>query len=259
MARFEGRVAVVTGAGRGIGEACAEAFAAEGASVGVVDRDADVASAVAQRISDRGQAAIAIAADVSSAADCEAAIAKTVAAFGGIDVLMNNAGIQRYGTVETTPEDEWDAVLDINLKGAYLMSKYAVPQIRTRGGGAIVNTASVQAFASQAGVAAYSASKGGLVSLTKTMALDHAKEGIRVNAIAPGSVRTPMLEWAAELFVPEDPAGAIEEWGSGHPIGHVTEPSDVANLVLFLASTDARCITGATYPIDGGLLAKIGI
>jgi len=256
---FSGKVALVTGAGKGIGAAVAEALAAAGAAVGLMDVDAASASKVHDKIAESGGTSTAIAGDVSQAADAERAVRSVAEAFGGLDILANIAGVQRYGEVAEFSEDEWDLVIGINLKGPYLMSKYAIPEMKARDGGAIVNTASVQAFASQRSVAAYSASKGGIVSMTRTMALDHAADGIRVNAIAPGSVRTPMLEWAAELFGGDDPDGAIEGWGRLHPIGRVIEPEEVASLVLFLSSPRASAITGATYLIDGGLTAGLPI
>jgi len=187
------------------------------------------------------------------------AVALTVNTFGGLDVLFNNAGINIYGEVPDVSDEDWDAVLDTNLKGPFMMCRATIPHLRRRGGGAIVNTSSVQAFATQKTVAAYSASKGAIVSMTMTMALDHAKDGIRVNCIAPGSVRTPMLEESARTFFPDDPAAGLVAFGAAHPIGFLTEPEDVAKLVLFLASDDARTITGACYRIDGGLLAALGV
>ena len=256
---FTGKVALVTGAGKGIGAAVAQALARSGAAVGLMDLDAASAEETEMQIKDAGGTAMVVAGDVSQAADAEDSVRRVVETFGGLDVLANIAGVVRYGEVTDFSEEDWDFVIGINLKGPYLMSKYAIPAMRTRGGGAIVNAASVQAYSSQRSVAAYSASKGGVVSMTRTMALDHAAEGIRVNAIAPGSVRTPMLKWAAKLFGGDDPEGAITDWGKAHPIGRVIEPEEVAALVLFLAGPRASAITGATYLVDGGLTAGLPI
>jgi NAD(P)-dependent dehydrogenase (short-subunit alcohol dehydrogenase family) len=148
----------------------------------------------------------------------------------------------------------------VNLKGLYLAARYAIPEMRRRGGGAIVAIASVQAFATQAGVAAYAASKGGVVALSRSMAVDHAAEGITVNAVCPGSVDTPMLRWAAERFRGERSVEeVVAEWGHGHPLGRVIQPEEVAELVAFLASDRAAAITGGEVRIDGGLLARIGV
>jgi meso-butanediol dehydrogenase / (S,S)-butanediol dehydrogenase / diacetyl reductase len=259
MSGLKGKVALITGAGNGIGAATARAFGAEGAAVAVVDLDQSAAEAVAKQIVSDGGSAIGLAGDVRDAAAAERLVADTVSGLGGLDILFNNAGIIRYGEVPDFSEQDWDAVIGTNLKAPFLMAKYAIPAMRMRGGGAVVNTASVQAFATQSTVAAYSASKGGIVALTMTMALDHAKDHIRVNCIAPGSVRTPMLESAARTFYPDDPEEGLREFGRAHPIGFLTEPEDVANLVLFLASDKARTITGACYQVDGGLLAKLGV
>jgi NAD(P)-dependent dehydrogenase (short-subunit alcohol dehydrogenase family) len=181
--------------------------------------------------------------------------------YGGVDVLVNSAGIQRYGTVVETEEEAWDEVLDVNLKGIYLASRYAIPEMRKRGGGAIVNLSSVQAFASQTGVAAYTASKGGINALTRAMALDHAEENIRVNAICPASVDTPMLRWAADLFREEDKSveETVAEWGRMHPVGRVAKPEEVAEVIAFLASDRASFVTGGDYKVDGGMLAALGV
>jgi NAD(P)-dependent dehydrogenase (short-subunit alcohol dehydrogenase family) len=182
-----------------------------------------------------------------------------VDAFGGLDVLVNNAGVVRYGELPDLSEEDWDLMLDTNLKGPYLMAKHAIPVMRERGGGAIVNLASVQAVVSQPLVAAYAASKGGVVSLTRTMAIDHAKDGIRVNCVLPGSVRTPMLRYGADLFEPSDPEAAIESWGRNHLIDRVIEPEEVARVILFLASEDAAVVTGAPHFVDGGLAVRSAI
>ena len=255
--RFENKVVVITGAGSGIGRTAALAFAREGGSVVIGDVNEDEgAETVRQILADNGFAT-AVRCDVRQPEDVQALIARAVTDFGGVDVLYNNAGVVRYGTVEELSVEDWDFQIDVNLKGTFLTCKYAIPRMRQRGGGAIVNTASVQAFASQKTVPAYAASKGGVVSLTTTIALDHADDNIRCNCIAPGTIRTPMVDQAADTFGPDDPEGAIAEWGRLHPLGRVGKPEEVANLVLFLASDEAAFCTGGAYRVDGGLLSPL--
>jgi meso-butanediol dehydrogenase / (S,S)-butanediol dehydrogenase / diacetyl reductase len=254
-ARFAGSAGIVTGAGMGIGAAVARALATEGAAVAVVDRDAAAAEKVSAEITAAGGRAIAVSGSVADAGDAERAVRAATQSFGGLDLLVNNAGVVIYGEVPGYREQDWDTVVDTNLKGQFLMAKYAIPRMRERGGGAIVNLASVQAIASQREVASYAASKGGVVSLTKSLALDHALDRIRVNCVLPGSVRTPMLQRAAEL-AEGDPEQTIAAWGRIHPRGTVIEPEEIAAVVLFLLSSDSSAMTGAAVVADAGLTAQ---
>jgi NAD(P)-dependent dehydrogenase (short-subunit alcohol dehydrogenase family) len=262
VAEFSGKVAVVAGGARGIGRAAARKLALEDASVVICsDREDQVNEAVAELREREGLQVSGTRADVTSSADMKRLMDFATETYGGVDVLVNSAGIQRYGTVVETEEEVWDEVLDVNLKGIYLASRYAIPEMRRRGGGAIVNLSSVQAFASQTGVAAYTASKGGINALTRAMALDHAEENIRVNAICPASVDTPMLRWAADLFRDEDKSveETVAEWGRMHPVGRVAKPEEVAEVIAFLASDRASFVTGGDYKVDGGMLAALGV
>jgi NAD(P)-dependent dehydrogenase (short-subunit alcohol dehydrogenase family) len=255
--RFKGKVAIVTGGGAGIGRATATAFAREGAKVVIADLDEKAGPRTASEITTAGGKAIFVPCDISNGPDVESMVDRAVKEFGGVDILHNNAGVVRYGTVVEMSEEDWDFILNINLRGSFLTCKHAIPQMKKRGGGAIVNTASVQAFASQRTVAAYSASKGAILSFTKTVALDHAPDNIRCNCIAPGSVRTPMLESAANLFAKDNPKQAIVDWGKLHPLGRVAKPEEIAQLVLFLSCDDSSFCTGACFTVDGGLLAAL--
>jgi NAD(P)-dependent dehydrogenase (short-subunit alcohol dehydrogenase family) len=257
--RFLDKVVIVTGGAVGIGNGAAQGFAREGGAVVIADVDANSASLAANNIVASGGTAIAVPTDVRSSAAVENLVDTAVSTFGGVDVLVNCAGINLYGTVDTFSEEDWDRQLGVNLKGTFLACKYAIPEMRKRGGGSIVNTASVQAFASQRTVAAYAASKGGIVSFTTTVALDHAAENIRCNCIAPGSIRTPMLEYAARKFSDADIDTTIAEWGRAHPIGRVGTIQEVANLILFLASDEASFCTGGAYRVDGGLLSPLPV
>jgi NAD(P)-dependent dehydrogenase (short-subunit alcohol dehydrogenase family) len=257
MTRNGGKTVVVTGGSLGMGRACAERFAGDDCRVLIVANDetsiADAAAAIGSNVSG-------FVGDVRNAADMRAAMAVAVERYGGIDILACCAGIQRYGTVVDTPEDVWDDVLDINLKGIYLAAKFAIPEMRKRGGGAVIAISSVQAYASQAGVAAYTASKGAINALVRAMALDHASDNITVNAVCPASIDTPMLRWAADLYRGDGTVEAtVAAWGKGHPLGRVGRPEEVADLVAFLASDKARFITGADIKIDGGVMSKLGI
>jgi NAD(P)-dependent dehydrogenase (short-subunit alcohol dehydrogenase family) len=253
---FQGKVAIVTGAAVGMGRASAMMFAREGAAVVLVDIDEKNGLKTTAEIQQKGSQAVFVKANVSNHAEAKTIAEKAVAAFGRIDVLHNNAGIQRYGTVETTTEELWDEVMNVNLKSMFLVSKYVIPEMRKVGGGAIVNTGSVQSFSPQASVAAYTSSKHAVLGLTKSMATDFAKDNIRVNAVCPGTVDTPMLAWAASLDShPEKVYEAVKEI---HLLKRIAQPEEIAEVVLFLASNRASFVTGAAWLVDGGMLVPIG-
>jgi NAD(P)-dependent dehydrogenase (short-subunit alcohol dehydrogenase family) len=257
---FTGKVAIVTGAARGIGCATAARLARDGAAVMLVDVDATAVKAAADKLGEAGLSVAAAHAGVSDGRAVRAVVERTAETFAGVDVLVNSAGIQRYGTVVETSEELWAEVLAVNVTSAFLMSRAAIPLMRERGGGAIVNVSSAQAHAAQPGAAAYVASKGALISLTRAMAVDHAAEGVRVNAVCPASIDTPMLRWAAgQLANGRGEADLLAEWGDMHPVGRVGTSAEVAELIAFLAGPHAGFITGADYRVDGGLLAALGV
>lgn len=253
-----GKVAIVTGGATGIGIGAARALKASGASLTLFGPDATALQEAVDQLGE--ESAMSFVGDVRHAASVAAMTDATVSRFRGLDILVNSAAIQPYGTVETMNEDEWDNTLDVNLKGAYLASRHAIPHMRRRGGGAIVNIASVQGIACQTNVAAYVASKGGLLALTRAMALDHAGDGIRVNAVCPGSIDTPMLRFAASRNLNGRTEGeVVARWGSMHPMGRVGTDDEVGAMVAFLCSPAAGFCTGGEYKVDGGLLAKLGV
>jgi NAD(P)-dependent dehydrogenase (short-subunit alcohol dehydrogenase family) len=253
--RFEGKVALVTGGAKGIGRATAEGFSREGASVVIADIDDAEGEAFAAVL----PRARFVHTDVINMTDAERAVQVAVDTFGGMDILFSNAGIVIYDLVENVTEADYERQMGVNFKGHVWMCKYAVPQLRKRGGGAIVCTSSVQALATQTTVPIYAASKAATLALVKAVAIDHAHENIRVNAILPGSVDSPMLRGAARLLTPDDVEGTIAQWGRMHPIGRVITMEEVAKLVLFLCSNDASALTGGAYLVDGGLMAKLPV
>ena len=257
---FSGKVAVVLGGSSGIGQAAARRLATGGAAVVIGGASPGRVAGTVAELRAAGHAVAGIAVDVRQAGDIERIVALAMETYGGIDILVNSAGVQTYGTVVETDESLWDRTLDTNLKGMYLAARAVIPRMRQRGGGVIVNISSVQAFASQKGVAAYVASKGGINALTRAMAVDHAAEGIRVVSVCPASVETPMLRHSADLFKGDSTETAtLQAWGQMHPVGRIGQPAEIAELIAFLAGSRAAFITGAEYTIDGGMMAALGV
>jgi NAD(P)-dependent dehydrogenase (short-subunit alcohol dehydrogenase family) len=249
--RLEGKVAIITGGGSGIGRATAERFAREGANVVVADYKADTGQATVQAIKDEGGEALFVEVDVSDSAQIQGMVQTTLDAYDGIDILFNNAGVLLFGTVVDTEEGAWNRLMSINLTGAYLCSKAVIPHMIARGGGAIINTSSsTGAHDVNANIAAYVTSKGGVTLLTKAMAVDHAKDNVRVNAIAPGPTDTPMLR--DNLSQDE-----LDAFAATFPMGRLGRPDELANAVLFLASDEASFVTGAILAVDGGQTAQV--
>jgi NAD(P)-dependent dehydrogenase (short-subunit alcohol dehydrogenase family) len=260
VAELDGKVAIVTGGSLGIGRATARRLAEGGASVVLCGHDDVSVEDALTGLRGHGLEVDGLRADVTSSTEVEGLVRHAVDRWGGIDILVNSAGIQRYGTVVDTSEELWDAVLDVNLKGMFLTAKHCVPELQRRGGGAIVNVASVQAFAAQRSVVAYAASKSGVLGLTKAIAVDHAADNIRCNAVCPGSVDTPMLRWAADLFRGDGSQDeTIRAWGRFHPLGRVARAGEVAEAIAFLVSDRASFVTGAELRVDGGLLAQVPV
>jgi NAD(P)-dependent dehydrogenase (short-subunit alcohol dehydrogenase family) len=251
--RFDGKVALVTGGTSGIGRATTVAFAREGASVVFTGRDETRAADVVGEIERDGGAVRFVRADVRSAGECGRSVDAAVDAFGGLDVLFNNAGLYIENDVLGCDEDEWDLQVDTMLKGTYLMCRAAVPAIIARGGGSIVNNSSGWGLVGGERAVAYCAAKGGVTVMTRALAMDHGKDGIRVNAVCPGDTETAMEHadaarkgWAWDAYV---------EWASDRPLGRMGRADEVARAVLFLASDDASFVTGAALPVDGGGVA----
>jgi NAD(P)-dependent dehydrogenase (short-subunit alcohol dehydrogenase family) len=254
---FSGSVVLVTGGANGIGRAICQGFARAGANVLCIDVNATAGKELSAQ--DNGPGTIIFhQGDVGKAGDCRAAIEDAVARWGGIDVICNNAGIQpksSYLPVHELTEEMWDRILDVNLKSTYFMSHYGIPHLKARGGGTIINTASVQGMASANLVSAYAASKGGLISLTRQLALDYGTDNIRVLGVAPGTIDTGMPH-AYEPIPEEEHNKMRAEWGARHPLNRIGQPEEIARVVMFLASDQASFMTGETVCVDGGLMAK---
>ena len=248
--RLNNKVALITGGSSGIGEATALLFAQEGAEVAITGRNRHRGTTVVERIKEVGSEATFLQADVSIAGDCRRVIDETVAAFGRLDILFNNAGVFYPHTAIECSEKEWDEQIDTNLKGTFLMSKFALPVMIAQGRGVIINNASGWGIVGGDHAVAYCASKGGVVLMTKAMAIDHGAKGIRVNCICPGDVETPMLPADAKMR-----GLKWEDYIAGcakRPLGRVGTAAEIAKAVLFLASDDSSFMTGAALVVDGG-------
>jgi len=248
--RLKNKVALITGGTSGIGEATASLFAKEGARVAITGRNDGRGAAVVARIKQLGNDAIFLRADVSLATDCQRAVDETLRAFRKLDILFNNAGVFYAQTAVECSEQEWDEQIDVNLKGTFLMSKFALPIMIAQGHGVIINNSSGWGIVGGDRAVAYCASKGGVVLMTKAMAIDHGRQGIRVNCICPGDVETPML--------PADAKMRGLKWDdyiagcASRPLGRIGTAEEIAKAVLFLASDDSSFVTGAALVVDGG-------
>lgn len=248
--RLKNKTAIITGAGSGIGRACALAFAREGARLALVGRREDRLQAVARMA---GENTLVLAADVSQKPDVERVVEQTVAHFGSLNVLVNNAGVLFAGTSEEITEEQWDQTFNINVRGLWLLSRAVLPHLRHAGGGSIVNMASVLGLVGARRRASYAPSKAAVVLLTKCMAIDHAVDNIRVNCICPSFVETELT--AEVVSKAPDPVALRRERTAAHPIGRLGKPEDMAGIAVYLASDESTWVTGAAFPVDGGFTA----
>ncbi|HUB71617.1 MAG TPA: SDR family oxidoreductase [Acidimicrobiales bacterium] len=256
---LDGTVSVVAGGSSGIGLAVVTRLAEHGAVVEFLANDPDGVASAERDFRDGGADVRGSVVDASDPAQVHAFMEGVAERHGRLGVLVNCIGIQRYGTVESTSPETWDEVFAVNLKSMFLTAKYAVPLMRRNGGGAIVNVSSAQAVASQQNVVAYTATKGAIVAMTRAMAVDHAREGIRVNSVCPGSVDTPMLWEGARNVSEEDPGKVVAGWGSMYPLGRIARPAEIADAIVYLASPYSSFVTGADLRVDGGLLAGVAL
>ena len=243
--KLEGKVAFITGFGSGLGQAIAVMFAKEGAAVAGTSPTESKGRETVTMIEKLGGKALYWPGDVSNSAQMKTMIAETVRQLGGLDIVVNSGGVRTNGSITDISEDDWDRTLDVNLKGAFIVSRLAIPEMKKRGGGVILHIAARSGMLGQSGRAAYCASKGGMVRLTEAMAMDHAKDKIRVNCICPGPTRTPMVDTST----PEK----LARYKTRVPIGRIGEPEDVAYAASYLASDEASMVTAAILPVDGGM------
>lgn len=256
---FAGKVAIVTGTS-GIGRACAKRLAAGGAVVVACGIESAVNAEMEAEVRKEGLTVQIESCDVANESAVQALVQDTVKKYGGVDIVVNAAAIHPFGTVLQTDLETWNRCMMVNVGSVYLMARFAIPEIKKRGGGAMINVASVQGYACQKGVAAYATSKGALHSLTRSLALDFAADKIRVNSISPGSVGTPMLAKSAKNFAPElTTEEAFRRFGDAHPMKRIGTAEEVAEMAAFLASERSSFCTGGDYKVDGGLMAGVGV
>lgn len=251
--RLEGKVALITGGTEGMGYAAAELFLKEGASVCVTGRSEEKGGKAIDALSKHGNA-IFVRGDVSVSDDARRMVEETVSRFGHLDILFNNAGVYMEVSAEDMTEEDWDRLMDVNVKGTFLVTKFAVPHMKHRRGGSIINNSSDAGLVGNRNCPAYCASKGAITVMTKAMALDYAPYGIRVNSVNPGTIDTPMLE--REVRASSDPEAYMERTSAESPMGRIGRAEEVARAVLFLASDESSFVTGASLSVDGGLTAQ---
>jgi NAD(P)-dependent dehydrogenase (short-subunit alcohol dehydrogenase family) len=252
--RFEGKVVIVTGAAGGIGSAAAERFAREGARLVAVDLEGGALDRSVAALQAAGAEVLAVAADVTRAADVQGYVAAAEGRFGGVDCLVNNAGIEgAVAPIDAYPDDAFDRVLAVNVRGVFLGMKHVIPVLRRRGGGVVVNTASVAGLIGEAAIPAYVASKHAVLGLTKCAAQAYGPEGIRVNAVCPAMIETRMMRSLESGVAPADPEAVKQQFAARVPMGRYGTPEEVADLVSFLCSDEARFVNGSAYTIDGGM------
>jgi meso-butanediol dehydrogenase/(S,S)-butanediol dehydrogenase/diacetyl reductase len=249
-ARFDGKIAIVTGGASGIGAAFVRRLHGEGAAVMIADLDAAKGQALADELGSRARFRVV---DVSDAGAVNDLVEACVAHFGGLDILFNNAGIGCFGLTPDLPLEEWHRVVAVNLNAVFYGCRAAIPHMRKRGGGAIVNTASASGMAADFGFTAYNATKAAVINYTRSLAIDHAQDNIRANAVCPGPVETPILMNGVNAF-----AGLQEEWEAIVPAKRFARPEEIAAVAAFLVSDDASYVTGVSVPVDGGLTAHTG-
>jgi NAD(P)-dependent dehydrogenase (short-subunit alcohol dehydrogenase family) len=252
--RLHNKVAIITGAAAGIGAATATRFCAEGAHVLLCGWDAEALAATAEQLRATGADLLALNINVTDEAQVRQLVAAAVDRWGRLDILINNAGVGSGTDLLNTSAEEWSRVMDVNLKGPFLCCKYSIPVMLEQGSGSIVNVASISSTCGIPGQAVYGPSKGGLLQLTRQLAIEYARRGIRVNAVAPGTVDTPMLHKTLARL--DNPESLLQFLLNNHPIGRIAQPEEIAHAILFLASDEASFVTGASLAVDGGYTAQ---
>ncbi|MCY4047704.1 MAG: SDR family NAD(P)-dependent oxidoreductase [Candidatus Dadabacteria bacterium] len=252
--KLKGKVALITGGSLGLGKATAILFAQEGATVIITGRTEKTLKEAVAEAESKGVKIEYLVSDVAKEEDCKSAVEETVKRHGAVDILFNNAGVLSAASTHETETEEWDRIFAINVRGTFMMSKYAVPHMLKKGSGCIVNNSSILGLKALPGIAAYTASKGAVTQFTRAMALDYAQQGIRVNAICPGTIVTPMVTGMLDSM--EDKQAAEEMFKSFHPMGRLGHPDEIARAVLFLCEDGVDFMTGTMLSVDGGWIAR---